>query len=79
MESEIDIKAVIARLGGPSKAASLCGMETSQSVSMWVARKKIPQARLQFLRLARPDVFAPVGAGDTPSVPTGTETESAAA
>ena len=66
MESEIDIRNVVERLGGPSKTAELCGMETSQSVSMWVVRNKIPQARLQFLKLARPDVFVPVGAGDTP-------------
>lgn len=69
MESEINIKDVIDRLGGPSKAAELCGMETSQSISMWVVRNKIPHARLMFLKLARPDVFRPVGAGDTPSQP----------
>lgn len=46
---------IIQRLGGPTKTAELCEV-TTQAVSQW-QRNGIPKARLQFLRLARPEVF----------------------
>lgn len=47
---------IIRRLGGPAKAAVLFEIST-QAVSQW-QQNGIPKARLQYLRLARPDVFA---------------------
>jgi len=46
---------IIDRIGGTAETARLCEIR-SASVSEW-RRKGIPQARLLFLRLARPDVF----------------------
>ena len=68
MKNEIDVDKVIRDLGGPAKVAELCGIGTIQAISMWSARQKIPPARLMFLKLARPDVFAfeKLGADDTP-------------
>jgi hypothetical protein len=57
MEPDIDVERVIKDLGGPAKVAGLCNMRTGQAVSMWVARNRIPPARLMFLRVVRPDVF----------------------
>ena len=54
---------IIRRLGGPAKVAVLFEIST-QAVSQW-QDNGIPKARLQYLRLARPDVFEPVPAGDT--------------
>jgi hypothetical protein len=51
---------IIQRLGGPTKTAALCEV-TTQAVSQW-QQNGIPKARLQFLRLARPDVFVPAPA-----------------
>jgi hypothetical protein len=46
---------IIQRLGGATKAAALCEV-TVQAVSQW-NHNGIPKARMQFLKLARPDVF----------------------
>lgn len=46
---------VIERLGGSTKVARLCRIRP-QAVSQW-RRDGIPQARLDFLRLLRPDAF----------------------
>jgi len=45
---------IIDRIGGTAAVAELCEVK-SPSVSEW-RHKGIPKARLQFLRLARPDV-----------------------
>lgn len=47
---------VIERLGGPSQVARLCRIRP-QAVSQW-KRAGIPPARLDYLRLLRPDAFA---------------------
>jgi hypothetical protein len=47
---------IIEKLGGTSKTARLCECEPA-SISGW-KRKGIPKSRLQFLRLARPEIFA---------------------
>lgn len=46
---------IIDALGGNTKVAELF-MISSQAVSKW-RREGIPQARLMYLELARPDVF----------------------
>ncbi len=47
--------AIIDRLGGTTKTAQLCEIRPA-SVSEW-RKNGIPQARVLFLKLARPDVF----------------------
>ena len=47
---------IIDRLGGTTKTAALCQV-TKASVSDW-RKRGIPRARLMYLRLARPEVFA---------------------
>jgi hypothetical protein len=59
----MDANEIIDALGGTSKVAELCEVTTG-AVSQW-RTDGIPNARLMFLKLARPDVFAKVGAGDT--------------
>jgi hypothetical protein len=46
---------IIDAFGGTAAVARLCRVN-SQAVSHW-RRKGIPDARLQFLQLLRPDVF----------------------
>lgn len=46
---------IIERLDGPTAVARLCRIRP-QAVSQW-KRTGIPQARRDFLRLLRPDVF----------------------
>jgi hypothetical protein len=46
---------VIDRLGGTGATAKLCNTSPG-AVSQW-RRDGIPQARLMYLKLARPDVF----------------------
>lgn len=61
---------IIQRLGGPTKTAALCEV-TTQAVSQW-QQNGIPKARMQFLRLARPEVFVELAAhhpGATASQP----------
>ena len=48
---------VIDRLGGNKSVADLCDI-SSQAVSQW-RTDGIPPARLMFLKVVRPDVFAP--------------------
>ena len=74
METPIDVDKIIRDLGGSAKVAELCGIGTVQAVSMWSARKKIPKARLMFLKLARPDIFGHISPelaikGDTDDAP----------
>ena len=66
---------IIDALGGTSAVAKLCEV-ASPSVSQW-REKGIPKARLMFLRLAKPDVFAAMDAQIEP-VETGTQQEEAA-
>ena len=47
---------IIDRLGGTSATARIFGIDPA-SVSEW-RNTKIPKARLMYLRLARPEVFA---------------------
>lgn len=49
--------AAIDALGGSGRTAAICGV-SSQAVSHW-RRAGIPQARRMYLKLLRPDVFAP--------------------
>lgn len=51
-----DSNLIIDRLGGPTKAARICEV-TAPAVCAW-RTNGIPKARLQFLQLARPDIFA---------------------
>lgn len=60
--------AVIGNLGGPSAVAKLFEPPiTHAAVSQW-RRNGIPSARLQLLRLMRPDAFDGVPAGHVGSV-----------
>ena len=52
---EINSNEIIDRLGGTVKVAELCEV-TKAAVSQW-RKDGIPNARLMYLRLARPDVF----------------------
>lgn len=56
MTKELNASDIIDALGGTSKTARLCGVK-DPSVSEW-RQTGIPKARLMYLRLARPDVFA---------------------
>ena len=54
---------IIQRLGGPSEVAKICQC-TPQAVSQWFgndqatgSKREIPNARLMYLKLLRPDVF----------------------
>ncbi len=51
------IYSIVQELGGTGAVADLCHV-SSQAVSQWIAKKKIPQARLLFLQLLKPEVFA---------------------
>lgn len=51
----------IERMGGTSAVARLCEIAPA-SVSEW-KRTGIPSARLQYLRLARPDAFRGIDPG----------------
>lgn len=58
----MDANAIIDALGGPTAVARLCKVKVP-SVCEW-RHNGIPQARLMYLQLARPDVFK-----DTPPPP----------
>lgn len=60
----MDPNQLIDQLGGTSKVAQLCEV-TKASVSQW-RTNGIPRARLMFLRLARPELFAAVEGSGTP-------------
>ncbi|PYE21354.1 hypothetical protein C7410_115197 [Paraburkholderia silvatlantica] len=53
---ELDPNIIIDRLGGTTAVAKLCECRPP-SVHQW-RQDGIPKYRLQFLRLARPEVFA---------------------
>lgn len=57
----MDANKIIDALGGTAAVARLCQVRPP-SVSEW-RRNGIPAARLQFLQLARPDVFHPTTKG----------------
>lgn len=66
----MDANQIIDALGGTFAVANLCNVRPP-SVSEW-RRNGIPSARLQFLRLARPEVFsAPDVFGPAPANPEG--------
>lgn len=51
----MDTNTLIDKLGGTAEVARLCEV-SAQAVSQW-RRDGIPQARLMYLRLLRPDLF----------------------
>lgn len=55
----MDSNKIIDALGGTNEVARLCGIKPG-SVSGW-RKVGIPQARLMYLKLARPDVFSAAG------------------
>ena len=55
MEKELAPEQIIDALGGVSKTALICNIKPS-SVFEWKSRG-IPQARMMFLKLFRPDIF----------------------
>jgi hypothetical protein len=59
MPKEITPDQIIDALGGTNAVARLCDIQPP-SVSDW-RRLGIPKARLMFLRLAKPHVFAELG------------------
>ncbi len=60
----MDPNHIIDSLGGTNEVARICQV-TAQAVSQW-RTDGIPHARLMYLKLARPDVFAEkVGADAT--------------
>lgn len=63
MTSEKTPDEIIDALGGTSEVARLCEVQPP-SVSEW-RKLGIPKARLAFLRLARPAVFAQLGMVDS--------------
>ena len=52
----MDWNIIIDLLGGTNRVSEMCDV-TPQAVSHW-RTKGIPQARLMYLKLLRPDVFA---------------------
>ena len=54
----MDSNQIIDALGGTAEVARMCNVKPP-SVSEWRTHG-IPQARLMFLKLARPDVFAAI-------------------
>ena len=57
MKNEPTASEIIDRLGGTFGVAKLFNL-APPSVSEWKAKEKIPEARMMFLRVARPEVFA---------------------
>lgn len=55
MQKDLTADEIIDAMGGTSKTAHFCGIKPP-SVSEW-RRNGIPAARLQYLRLARPEIF----------------------
>ena len=53
----MDANKIIDEIGGTNVVAELCEV-TPQAVSQW-RDDGIPPARLMFLKVVRPDVFAP--------------------
>jgi hypothetical protein len=67
MDTKQDPNPIIDQLGGTSAVARLCEV-TKASVSQWRSAG-IPKARLMFLKLARPEVFEKLGAGEAATEP----------
>jgi hypothetical protein len=63
MRQDINVSEVVRMIGGVAETARLCDMRNSQAVSNWIARNRIPGARLTFLKVVRPDVFEKLGTG----------------
>lgn len=65
MEKELNQQAcrIIDLIGGTSATARLCNVEPP-SVTEW-KKNGIPNARLMFLKLARPDVFSEIALQDS--------------
>jgi hypothetical protein len=63
----MDANDIIDALGGTSTVAKLCQVKTP-SVSEW-RRCGIPAARLQYLRLLRPEIFAGLLAANDDTAP----------
>lgn len=57
MQHEINVSEIVQTVGGPAEMARLCDMKNSQAISNWVARNKIPKARLTYLKVVRPELF----------------------
>lgn len=57
----MDSNHIIDSLGGTNEVARICQV-TAQAVSQW-RTDGIPQARLMYLQLARPDIFAEAKVG----------------
>lgn len=55
MDTKLTSNEIIDALGGTAKAARLCKVK-DPSVSQW-RKAGIPQARLMFIKVVRPDVF----------------------
>ena len=70
MENLLSPDQIIDAFGGTSAVASLCEVSDA-AVSQW-RTSKIPNARLMFLKLVRPDIFIsnPGHAGRQPPSPT---------
>lgn len=50
------ISSIVEKLGGTSAVAEICEV-SSQAVSQWKLKNRIPKARLQFLKLLNPNAF----------------------
>lgn len=59
----MDPNIIIDSLGGTNEVARLCEV-SAQAVSQW-RTDGIPHARLMYLKLAKPEVFAKVSTVDT--------------
>jgi hypothetical protein len=68
MTTQIEITAsdIIDALGGTGRVAEMCEI-TAPSVSEWRAENHIPRARIKYLRLLHPQVFARLEEGRQPS------------
>lgn len=67
----MDHEKIIAELGGTSEVARMCEC-TPQAVSQWFGvdpdtgkRREIPNARLMYLKVIRPDVFVRIAAAES--------------
>jgi len=63
----MDDSEIIDKLGGTAEVARICEVKPP-SVSEW-RRNGIPSARLQYLRLLRPDVFVRTQAANDDAAP----------